>query len=285
MLDSKSGYTQWSNFNEPLFLSTWCKPFILEKVWGIYNDVLQNNTEESLNECIDQFRYFLKIVKIESSLDFGWKDFRLFIEPKCMESQSNDKMKVSAFRWGVRLITSEGIGENHVLILIEGINNGFFNQETESLCCHYYDPPTCQDRCRCQEVNNTMTIGDRFAYIAHFYAPTPTDKHQGLIFFNPRIISKSRMWKRNAEDVQRMIEGIRDTPLAPFNLMGQSLAGKVLSMLNWGERAGSNCLERAKYHIRVCDIEIPTKLHECIVSIPRLSIAFSEDSPNDYNNI
>ena len=60
--------------------------------------------------------------------------FLIEIEPISEPSQIDDRVLVSKFRWAVTLICRNGSEGNHASVIVEGLNNGEFDDLNKCLC-------------------------------------------------------------------------------------------------------------------------------------------------------
>ncbi len=305
LFDQQTKITNWSPFSESLLPSVWCKLSSLNRLKDLYsNEAQKAKTSEPFAQSIDFLKKCLKIVDIEGIAHMSLKNmlpfdvsqtqpnFSIRLEPICAKSKINPNILVSAFSWTVTIITHKGTSNNHSLILIEGLNDGYYNEESVRLCKRHYkqlpsvfhdlvkgDDQYCnKEYCfnESKDLPRKIDLGEYFIHVAHNYVP---ELHTGLFTGDaPNWHSRSKVWKKESHAIKKLLDHIqieRDEKSSPSFEYHPHSSIELLKIKRKNQQAKDDQEEANCFHwIRpvfktYLDIDIPLSKLEFIVSLPR----------------
>jgi len=165
------------------------------------------------------------------------------IEPKITAPSIIDpRVIVSKFTWAVTVITYNGSFGNHAEIAIEGINDGFYNNQSPLI-----------------GTASHVKIGEKFFHLAHFQPRIESGllSPQDLIYE-----TRTEIWMLTCEKVKTMIRNIETEKTLPH--------GQRFEYNKWGEgykkgRKAHNCFTWAQHHLQPLGIEFKTKNQRSLV--------------------
>lgn len=174
------------------------------------------------------------------------------IETKSKPSCIDPRVRVSKFTWGVTLVTHEGSLGNHAKIIVEGINDGYFHENS----------PLINKKIK------PVEEGKKFICLAHFIPPVDA----GLISQEDiveKYETRTEIWMATREKVKEMLDNIfEEMDLPPekrprFNMFGkESVVHKIPLMSKFPvygkalSKPGENCFTWAKNHLQTIGIEL-----------------------------
>ncbi|KAG6559957.1 hypothetical protein RHABOEDO_000205 [Candidatus Rhabdochlamydia oedothoracis] len=180
------------------------------------------------------------------------------IEPISEPIVIDPRVRVSKFTWAVTVITTEGVSRSHAAIVIEGINDGFFNREA------------------CLSTSTEIDVGEKFIYLAEFNPPV--EAHL-LSLSQLEYEKRTEIWMRTSDKVQEIIrdigkEVLKETP-RQFNIRGKNalLPNITYTKKKWVaffELPGDNCYTFTKDHAKKLDIDPGSSSADFIAAIARL---------------
>ncbi|MEK7339583.1 MAG: hypothetical protein AABZ92_02575, partial [Verrucomicrobiota bacterium] len=135
------------------------------------------------------------------------KPLLIEIEPISAPSVIDERVRVSKFTWAVTLVTHTGSEGNHARIIIEGINDGFHDEEAPRI-----------------GIAKKVEIGEKFIHLAD-YSP---QIQSGLL--SPDALeyeTRTEIWMRSSNKVKKMLEAIKKEQYfpayrRPFNFYGKN---------------------------------------------------------------
>lgn len=179
------------------------------------------------------------------------------IEPISSPSHIDERIHVSKFTWAVTLITRTKHFGSHAQIIVEGLNDGYYDVETTRLV-----------------EMNTIGLGEKFIHISEFNPPVrsgllPSDKFE--------FGTRTEIWMRPSHKVKEMLKDIEYEKPFPkgrlgFNLSGiNSLLYKVPIPNNKfiSKESGHNCFTWARDKLQMLDIDLGSSTAGAIITIPR----------------
>lgn len=166
------------------------------------------------------------------------------VEPISAPSTIDKKVCVSKFTWAVTLVTHTGCFGNHAQIIIEGINDGFFDQNSARI-----------------KAAKEIEIGEKFIHLADF---SPKIEYGLLSPDDLKYETRTETWMRSSDQVKKMLEAIEETKyrpkdkLHPFNFFGiHSKFYKFnLYKFNFSGKIGDNCFTFLREKLKMIDIDI-----------------------------
>lgn len=187
------------------------------------------------------------------------------IEPISLPSEIDDRMLVSKFTWAVALVTRRGKCQNHAQIIVEGINDGFYNEQNNYI----------------QGVEN-LELGAKFAYMCELKPPINSKifiKEEKLNFF-----SRSEIWMRSAFQTKKMIENIEQEKATfsySFNYWGiRSMFYKFNPQkFNLSGKKGDNCFTWSQKKLKLIDVDLGEKITDHAAALARNHTAKPENYP------
>lgn len=164
-----------------------------------------------------------KLNEVDSELQN--KEFILEIEPISAPSQLDDRMLVSEFMSAVTLLTYRGESENHAKICFEGIENGSY-----------------------------------FAMIGHFTGEDTVDIYEVEKSKKVKFTTRSEIWMRQSENVQKVIEMIKkeknEIPNLPYSYFGKKSVVNLAFIDESLHGGDPNCLDWAREKLALLDIKL-----------------------------
>ena len=187
------------------------------------------------------------------------------IEPISLPSEIDDRMLVSKFTWAVALVTRRGKCQNHAQIIVEGINDGFYNEQNNYI----------------QGVENLQLVA-KFAYMCELKPPINSKiftKEEKLNFF-----SRSEIWMRSACQTKKMIENIEQEKATfsySFNYWGiRSMFYKFNPQkFNLSGKKGDNCFTWSQKKLKLIDVDLGEKITDHAAALARNHTAKPENYP------
>lgn len=187
------------------------------------------------------------------------------IQPISLPSEIDDRMLVSKFTWAVTLVTHGGDFDNHAQIIVEGINDGFYNEQNNYI----------------QGVEN-LELGAKFAYMCELKPPINSKiftKEEKLNFF-----SRSEIWMRSAFQTKKMIENIEQEKATfsySFNYWGiRSMFYKFNPQkFNLSGKKGDNCFTWSQKKLKLIDVDLGEKITDHAAGLARNHTAKPENYP------
>ncbi|MGL5264226.1 MAG: hypothetical protein ACRDAI_06625 [Candidatus Rhabdochlamydia sp.] len=180
------------------------------------------------------------------------------IEPISEPSVFDPRVRVSKFTWAVTVITTEDFCKSHAAIVIEGINDGFFNREAYL------------------SIGAEIEIGEKFIYLAEFNPPV-----EAYLLFPSQLKYEKRteIWMKTSDKVQEIIRDIGKEVLKEnprwFNIRGKNafLPNITYTKKKWlafFELPGDNCYTFTKDHTKKLDIDPGSSPADFIAAIARI---------------
>ena len=197
---------------------------------------------------------------LEERSSFGSVERPLFveIEPISESSVFDPRVRVSKFTWAVTVITTEHFSKSHAAIVIEGINDGFFNREA------------------CLSTSTEIEIGEKFIYLAEFNPPV--EAHL-LSLSQLEYEKRTEIWMRTSDKVQEIIRDIgrevsKETSRR-FNIRGKNallpnITYTKKKLVAFFELPGDNCYTFTKDHVKKLDVDPGSSSADFIAAIARL---------------
>ena len=187
------------------------------------------------------------------------------IEPISLPSEIDDRMLVSKFTWAVALVTRRGKCQNNAQIIVEGINDGFYNEQNNYI----------------QGVENLQLVA-KFAYMCELKPPINSKiftKEEKLNFF-----SRSEIWMRSACQTKKMIENIEQEKATfsySFNYWGiRSMFYKFNPQkFNLSGKKGDNCFTWSQKKLKLIDVDLGEKITDHAAALARNHTAKPENYP------
>lgn len=180
------------------------------------------------------------------------------IEPISEPSVFDPRVRVSKFTWAVTVITTEHFSKSHAALVIEGINDGFFNREA------------------CLSIGAEIEVGEKFIYLAEFNPPVEA------YFLSPSQLKyekRTEIWMKTSDKVQEIIQDIGKEVLKEnprrFNIRGKNafLPNITYTKKKWVaffELPGDNCYTFTKDHTKKLDIDPGSSPADFIAAIARI---------------
>lgn len=186
------------------------------------------------------------------------KPLLIEIEPISISSVIDERVRVSKFTWAVTLVTHMGSEGNHARIIIEGINDGFYNEETPRI-----------------GIAKKVDIGEKFIHLAD-YSP---QIQSGLL--SPDALeyeTRTEIWMRSSDKVKKMLEAITKEQYfpsyrRPFNFYGKtSKIYKLIWDKKWNifsGKTGDNCFSWARDKLKMVDIDLEEGYLDLVVAMAK----------------
>lgn len=163
------------------------------------------------------------------------------IEPISILSRIDPNVRVSKFMWAVGLITHEGWEGNHAQIIVEGINDEFYDTKYSKI-----------------KNIEMIRMGEKFTYMCEFNPPIESR------LFPPEqelpYETRTLLHMRTSEQVKKMIEAIEKEKLEKpnFNHLGKK---SIIYKLNphkfdLSGTVGDNCFTWSREKLRMVDIDL-----------------------------
>ena len=165
------------------------------------------------------------------------KPLLIEIEPIGEPSVFDPRVRVSKFIWAVALVTNGGSTGDHAEIIIEGINDGFYDNESPLL----------------GKNAKPVKEGEKFIHLAHFLPRIES----GLLSPKDLIYGRrSVIWMRTSDKVKEMIRGIEEEQSLPsdkrsreFNVRGRDAIfawwdPRDDEWFNFNGKTGDNCYKQ-----------------------------------------
>jgi hypothetical protein len=187
------------------------------------------------------------------------KPLLIEIEPISAPSRIDPRIRVSKFTWAVTLVTHSGSEGNHAKIVIEGINDGFYDEEAPRI-----------------GVARKVGIGEKFIHLAD-YSP---QIQSGLL--SPDDLeyeTRTEIWMRPSNKIKKMLEDIKKeqyfpTCRRPFNFYGK--ASKFYTFTPWDKKwrifsgeTGDNCFTWARDKLNTIDIDLGKGYLDFVVAMAK----------------
>lgn len=180
------------------------------------------------------------------------------IEPISAPSRIDERIHVSKFIWAVTIITHTGCFGNHAQLVVEGINDGFYSNET---------PLTTNGK--------TIKNGEKFTYMAEFNPPIKSQ----LILPEEEMPfeTRSETWIRTSDDIKKMIEDIEQEKCLPkenrriFNALGRGskLYRINIKTLSKVSKVGDNCFDFVREKVEIIGITLNKSSFEPIFTLAK----------------
>ena len=164
------------------------------------------------------------------------KPLLIEIEPKITApSVIDSRVIVSKFTWAVTLVTHEGSLGNHAEIIVEGINDGFYNENSPVIGSA-----------------KPVVFEEKFLHFADF----PPIQSGLLSPDDLEFETRSEIWMITSGKVKEMLLNIEREKSLP--------KGQRHEFNKWGENAfrgpkGHNCFTWAKSHLKTLKIDLGSK--------------------------
>lgn len=201
------------------------------------------------------------------------------IEPISILSRIDPNVRVSKFIWAVSLITHGGASNNHAQIVVEGINDGFYNSES-ARSSHAKE----------------VSIGEKFIHISDCHPPVRSR------LFSPERFSfatRTEIWLKTSSDVQKMLKAIQKEqgenmafnikgidsllPKLPLEQLG-SLSERIKKLkknqMLFGNQ-GHNCFTWARDKLKIIDIELGKSAIGFVITLPMTYTKLQEEYFNE----
>lgn len=202
-----------------------------------------------VKENIDFYSKRIESLKKEKKLLSSptQKPLLIEVEPISTPSIIDERVHVSKFTWAVTLVTNSGTSGNHAEIIVEGINDGFYDQEAPRIGA-------------AQKVG----IGEKFIHLAD-YAPRI---QSGLLSPDDlKYETRSEIWMVPSNKVQKMLEAIEKEKYLPadqrrpFNIWGigskiYKYSPKWTNPFSCSGKSGDNCFTWARDQLKMIDIDL-----------------------------
>ncbi|VHO03601.1 hypothetical protein [Candidatus Rhabdochlamydia sp. T3358] len=187
------------------------------------------------------------------------KPLLIEIEPISLPSVIDERVRVSKFTWAVTLVTHTGSEGNHARIIIEGINDGFYDEEAPQI-----------------GTAKKVEIGEKFIHLAD-YSP---QIQSGL--FSPDALeyeTRTEIWMRSSDKVKKMLEAIKKEQYfpayrRPFNFYGKN--SKFYQFTPWGKKwrifsgkVGDNCFTWARDKLKMINIDLGEGYTDLVVAMAK----------------
>lgn len=197
------------------------------------------------------------------------QDYLIEVEPISIPSQIDERIHVSKFTWAVTLVTNSGCFGNHAQIIIEGINDGFYNQ----------------DSARIGEAKE-VEIGEKFIHLADF---SPKIDYGLLSSDKLTYETRTETWMRSSEQVKKMLEAIEEKKYLskgkrnPFNFGGKrsKLYKFNPEKFNFSGKVGDNCFSFLREKLQMIDIDLGESYLDLIATIAKNYTRYKEE----YNRL
>jgi len=210
-----------------------------------------------------------KALEERASFVSAEKPLLIEIEPISEPSIFDPRVRVSKFTWAVTVITTTGVSRSHAAIIVEGINEGFFNREA------------------CLSIGTEIEIGEKFIYLADFNPPVQAC----LISLNElKYLKRTEIWMRTSDKVQEMIRNIGEELLRKnrrwFNIRGRNaLFPNVTTTedkwVTFSAEPGDNCYTFNRDHLKTLDIDPGSSYIDFIAAMAR----FYTKDPESYKSL
>ncbi|VHO05314.1 hypothetical protein [Candidatus Rhabdochlamydia sp. T3358] len=190
---------------------------------------------------------------------FLQKPLLIEIEPISLPSEIDPRMRVSKFTWAVTVVTNGGSTKDHSEIIIEGINDGFYNHESPLLGKHA----------------KPVKEGEKFIHLAHFLPRIES----GLL--SPKDLeyqTRTEIWMITSDKVQEMLRRIEKEQSLPkeertrnFNIRGKYAIFPIWdpreeAVFNRGE-TGDNCYTWDADHLKLLGIDLGSSWKDYIAAM------------------
>lgn len=173
------------------------------------------------------------------------------IEPISEPSQIDNRLQVSKFIWAVTLVMHGGSTGDHTQIIVEGINNGFYDAKSRRI-----------------GMEKPIAIGEKFIHLAH-YQP----RIESVLFPSEKLTftKRTEIWMKSSEKIIPMFQQIekemalqeerlaqdKDLPIALFGCD---------SLISGGSHS---CFTWAREKIHMLGIDLGESKIGFIATIPR----------------
>ncbi|VHO03603.1 hypothetical protein [Candidatus Rhabdochlamydia sp. T3358] len=181
------------------------------------------------------------------------------IEPISLPSVIDERVRVSKFTWAVTLVTHTGSEGNHARIIIEGINDGFYDEEAPQI-----------------GTAKKVEIGEKFIHLAD-YSP---QIQSGL--FSPDALeyeTRTEIWMRSSDKVKKMLEAIKKEQYfpayrRPFNFYGKNSKFYQFKPLDkewriFSGKVGDNCFTWARDKLKMINIDLGEGYTDLVVAMAK----------------
>ncbi len=180
------------------------------------------------------------------------------VEPVSAPSRIDERVCVSKFIWAVTVITHSGCFGNHAQIVVEGINDGFYSNET---------PRTTN--------GEIIENGEKFTYMAEFNPPI--ESKLILPEEDLPVETRTETWLRTSNEVKKMLEDIEQEKSLPkknrrvFNALGKD---SKLYRINIHDprktgKIGDNCFNWSRDKVKIIGIILNKSSFEPIVTLAK----------------
>lgn len=201
------------------------------------------------------------------------------IEPISILSRIDPNVRVSKFIWAVSLITHGGASNNHAQIVVEGINDGFYNSESTR-----------------SSHTKEVSIGEKFIHISDFNPPVRSR------LFSPEKFSfatRTEIWLKTSSDVQKMLKAIQKEQESnvAFNIKGIDSFLPTLPLEQVGSvskcveklkedrllfgNQGHNCFTWARDKLKIIDVELGKSVIGFVITLPMTYTKLQEEYLNE----
>ena len=187
------------------------------------------------------------------------KPLLIEIEPISLPSVIDERVRVSKFTWAVTLVTHTGSEGNHARIIIEGINDGFYDEEAPQI-----------------GTAKKVEIGEKFIHLAD-YSP---QIQSGL--FSPDALeyeTRTEIWMRSSDKVKKMLEAIKKEQYfpayrRPFNFYGKNSKFYQFKPLDkewriFSGKVGDNCFTWARDKLKMINIDLGEGYTDLVVAMAK----------------
>lgn len=210
-----------------------------------------------------------KALKERASLISVERPLFIEIEPMSKPCVIDPRVRVSKFTWAVTVITTEGVSSSHAAIIVEGINEGFFNREA------------------CLSMGTEIEIGGKFIYLADFSPPVRA------CLLSPselKYLKRTEIWMRTSDKVQEMIRNIGAELLRKnrrwFNIRGKNaifpnITHTKKKFITFSAEPGDNCYTFNRDHLKTLDIDPGASFIDFIAAMAR----FYTKNPESYKSL
>ncbi|MGL5264517.1 MAG: hypothetical protein ACRDAI_08145 [Candidatus Rhabdochlamydia sp.] len=204
---------------------------------------------------------------------FLQKPLLIEIEPISEPSVLDPRVRVSKFTWAVTVVTNGGSTGDHAEIIIEGINDGFYNHESPLL----------------GKNAKPVKEGEKFIHLAHFLPRIES----GLL--SPKDLeyeTRTEIWMITSDKVQEMLRRIEKEQSLPkeertrnFNIRGKDAIFPIWDprQTDWFHRGktGDNCYTWDTDHLKSLGIDLGSSWKDYIAA---MALNYTK-KPEEYKKI
>lgn len=201
---------------------------------------------------------YIQFKKIEEKIETLPPESPLLIEIKPISAPSriDKRVHVSKFTWAVTLVTHRGSEGNHAIIIVEGINDGYYGSENP-------------------RIKNGWAAknGEKFTYMAEFSPPIKSQ----LFSSKKELLYETRteIWMRTSSEVKKMLEDIEEQKLCDLEYNSLGMKSKFykfalsLRFFSPSRKYGDNCFTWARDKLKILNIDLGEGYLDYLVALSK----------------